>query len=171
MDEIDGRDSIVMFAMILEEVLMRYFVRCGQDWSCTIAGTRCGLLCCVCDFEMMIADEIDSRDSIFTMNIIKEEVLMRNFVRCEQDSWPENARSRMQRAMLCVRFRDDDCGRSGQQGQYRCVCYDFRRGIDAIFRAVRAGFRLYECKVEMRPVMLCVRFRDVENGRSRQQGQ
>ena len=29
-DEPARRDSIVMFAMILEEVLMRYFVRCEQ---------------------------------------------------------------------------------------------------------------------------------------------
>jgi hypothetical protein len=94
MDEIDSRDSIVMFAMILEEVLMRYFVRCGQDWGCTSVGPRCSVLCYVCDFEMTIADEIDSRDSIITIDMILEEVLMRNFVQCEQDSWPENARSR-----------------------------------------------------------------------------
>jgi hypothetical protein len=90
------------------------------------------VLCYVCDFEMMIADEIDSRDSIITIDMILEEVLMRNFVRCEQDSWPENARSRCC-LLCCVRFRDVENGRSRPQGQYRCVCYDFRRGVDAIF--------------------------------------
>jgi hypothetical protein len=48
----------------------------------------------VCDSEMTIAVEMDSRDSIDMFAMILEEVLMRNFVRCEQDSWPENARSR-----------------------------------------------------------------------------
>jgi hypothetical protein len=81
MDEIDGRDSIV----ILEEVLMRYFVRCGQDWSCTSAGPRCGLLSCVCDFEMMRMDEPTCRDSIVMFFMILDEVLMRFFVRCGQD--------------------------------------------------------------------------------------
>jgi hypothetical protein len=78
MDDLDRRDSIDVFAMILEEVLMRYFVRCEQDSGCTSARSRCGLLC-------------------------------------------------------CVRFRDVENGRSRPQGQYRCVCYDFRRGVDAIF--------------------------------------
>ncbi len=118
----------------------------------------------------MIADDLDSRDSIDVFAMIFEEVLMRYFLRCEQDLGCTSARSRC--SVLCyVRFRDDDCGRSGQQGQYNYDEYNLRRCSDAIFHAVRAGFMARECKVEMRPAMLCVRFRDVENGRDRQQGQ
>ncbi len=36
-------------------------------------GAACYVLC---DFEMMIADDLDSRDSIVTIDMILEEVLM-----------------------------------------------------------------------------------------------
>jgi hypothetical protein len=68
---------------------------------------------------------------------------------------PYECGTEMLPAMLCVRFRDDDCGRDRQQGQYNYDRYNLRRGSDAIFRAVRAGFMARECKVEMLPAMLC----------------
>ena len=55
----------------------------------------------VCDFEMSRTDEPARRDSIDVFAMILEEVLMRYFVRCEQDSGRTSARP----AMLCVRFR------------------------------------------------------------------